>query len=811
MSDNIKIAAAFLVKDDTEAPLLRRALDSIKDVVDAIYLTGTKEPQAEVKKIAEEYKAIYSFRAWDNDFSNARNYLFEQIPNSYEYIFWMDCDDILYNPQELRKLALDAHQNNQAAVFLDYWYSVDLDEKGNVSEIVIQHKRERLIKNDKTFRWIGRLHETLIEQKRDNIVKIFRKECWVIHLTDMQRAEANIDRNIAILEEAARLENHKDPRTLMYLGKTYFDKASIVPPEGKNKYYSLAKALFMEYLEGAGVPGKDYQEGSGWSGERASAWQYLSQIMTIEGDYKSAEVAILRAIQEDPLFPNYYLDLAKIYTLMQEWERADHWLNIAKNIPVPNTTLILNPRDTKIKALEVDFNIAMAKQDLNRAQGSAEKTKGIMPLLPGIDKRIEDIKALKATNQAAQSLVYLGRYLEAAKEESKIVPLMQSIPTSLLNEEFVAQMRHKFLPPRVWEKNEIAILCGPGFEKWSPKNVGWGIGGSEEAVIYLSKELTRIGYKVTVYGDPQDEAGDYEGVEYKQWYELNIKDEFNVLVLWRGIGFVDTDFKAKQTYLWLHDVPNNPDFTEARINKIDKIMVLSEYHKSLLRMFKDGQFIPLPEGKVIVSANGILPVNINKKWERNPSRCIWTSSYDRGLVYLLNMWPDIKKEVPEAELHIFYGWNLYDFVHKGNPARAKWKEQVDKMMQQDGITHHGRVGHTELGKQLAMSGIWSYPTDFSEISCISAQKAQSLGAIPVVTDYAALKETVHYGVKVPFDIGTEEGREAYKKELVGMLKNPTKQEEIRKEMMPFAQKFFLWENVAKAWDKMFQGNTKEVK
>jgi len=35
---------------------------------------------------------------------------------------------------------------------------------------------------------------------------------------------------------------------------------------------------------------------------------------------------------------------------------------------------------------------------------------------------------------------------------------------------------------------------------------------------------------------------------------------------------------------------------------------------------------------------------------------IYTSSYDRGLEHLLKMWPDVKKAVPDAELHIFYGW-----------------------------------------------------------------------------------------------------------------------------------------------------------
>jgi hypothetical protein len=38
--------------------------------------------------------------------------------------------------------------------------------------------------------------------------------------------------------------------------------------------------------------------------------------------------------------------------------------------------------------------------------------------------------------------------------------------------------------------------------------------------------------------------------------------KFNVLVLWRFVGFMDVDPKARFKMLWLHDVPNNPDFTK---------------------------------------------------------------------------------------------------------------------------------------------------------------------------------------------------------------------------------------------------------
>lgn len=189
---------------------------------------------------------------------------------------------------------------------------------------------------------------------------------------------------------------------------------------------------------------------------------------------------------------------------------------------------------------------------------------------------------------------------------------------------------------------------------------------------------------------------------------------------------------------------------------------------------------------------------------RNPYACMYTSSYDRGLEHLLKMWPEIKKEVPKAELHIFYGWQLFESFYRNNPGSMAWKDKMDKMMEAKGITHHGRVSQPEIEKWYQKCGLWTYPTHFGEISCISAMKAQVWGAIPVVIDYAALKTTVQYGVKVDGDIYEPEVKENYKKELISLLTDHNRQEEIRKPMMKWARKEFPWRKVAKQWDKEFK-------
>lgn len=189
---------------------------------------------------------------------------------------------------------------------------------------------------------------------------------------------------------------------------------------------------------------------------------------------------------------------------------------------------------------------------------------------------------------------------------------------------------------------------------------------------------------------------------------------------------------------------------------------------------------------------------------KDPHLMVYGSSYDRGLEYLLKMWPEIRKAVPDARLRVFYGWTLFDVGYHDNPERMAWKEKMNKLMEQPGVTHLGRIGHEAVQKEFEMAGVWAYPEHFAEISCITGMKAQAFGAVPCVIDYAAIKETVQFGVKINGDIYDQETKDLYRDSLIALLNDPKYQEEVRKEMVPWALKTFPWSNVAKQWDEEFK-------
>jgi len=803
-----KIYSLYLnmILEEHEPPeILKRAIDSLIDFVDGVYITITykKEKPAldnPILKLLSTYSAKISYFKWINDFAQARQYALDQVPSGpTNYIVWIDADDVWDGAENIPKLMEECIEHNYASIYFDYLYAVELNLDNSIKEILIQHKRERIVRHDHTWRWVGSLHETLIEQKQENMMRVGKDECRVIHLSNHKRTEDALARNLEILEAQIKKENYEDPRTLIYLAKAYFDKGKM-EEDKRDDWFSKALTLYHQYLEGAGKAGTaSYRTPSGWREERATAWGNVGEIAMIQ---KNPEVAIEvfhSAIDEGYEFPLYYINLAMAYVMKKDFKRARHWLNVASNIPTPKTTIIMFPRDLKIRALQVSVEVNMHDSKIDLA---LEDIKRLYELTPDEQTKsdMNKIKELVNFNKACQAVVFLGKYYEAINNQHNINHLIDSMPADMAQEKFAAEMRHKFKPIKIWGKKEIAILCGPGWEKWSPKSISSGIGGSEEAVIQMSNELTKLGWKVTVYANPMDELGNHNGVEYRPWYELNPFDSFNVLVLWRSIGFVDVSPQAKCILVWLHDVPVNPDYTEGRVNKIDKIMPLSQYHASLLKLHKDGQFIDMPSNKLMITSNGLPDIQLSENIKSDPHRIIYMSSPDRGLIYLLNNWKLIRHEVPDATLNVCYGFNTFDQMHKTNPTMQKWKANLLELMKQPGITHHGRLGHQALHEEIARAGVWAYPTGFQEISCIAAMKAQACGAYPVVTNFAALQETVKNGVKVDVDITDTEGRREYFKTLIEVLKDPKKQNENKQTMMKWAQDYFHWKHVAAKWD-----------
>ena len=113
----------------------------------------------------------------------------------------------------------------------------------------------------------------------------------------------------------------------------------------------------------------------------------------------------------------------------------------------------------------------------------------------------------------------------------------------------------------------LAILCGQSIAgEWGPWSLDeTGIGGSEEAVVRLSRQLVGLGWRVTVFATPGSRGGEFSGVEWRDFREVTRGERFDVLVIWRQPAALDAltqiGLDADAVYVWLHDLNDPSEFT----------------------------------------------------------------------------------------------------------------------------------------------------------------------------------------------------------------------------------------------------------
>jgi glycosyltransferase involved in cell wall biosynthesis len=347
----------------------------------------------------------------------------------------------------------------------------------------------------------------------------------------------------------------------------------------------------------------------------------------------------------------------------------------------------------------------------------------------------------------------------------------------------------------VYGEQSIGIITCKvtGVGAWDPDSIDSGIAGSEEAVIYLSKHLSDLGYRVIVYGNPPKDSK-YSSPDSNPRY-LDIESLSNhtcdIAISWRmpAIGQA-LKKRASKVYLWPHDTLHS-QLTADQIQAFDDIFWLSEWQR-LQWISVNSEF---EKYKTIVG-NGIEPGQFKPITQRaNPYSCIYGSNYARGLEILLEIWPEVKRQYPEASLDIYYGWQHWNLLTPEKEAKMRFL--INKYAALS-VVDHGKVGHEELNCAYERSSIWAYPCICPETFCITALRAQGSGVLPAIIEGTALSETVRAGFKCTT-------REEYLKTLIRAMKYAeTMSLEEREQLSRFVFEEYTWKNIAERWHKAFR-------
>jgi len=602
-----RILLTCILKDDTDIDIVSRMLKSFMPYCSglAVAITGLSET-IKLKNLVKSYDGKYVetrptshpkiYTKINNEyiftnFAEARNVSFALADEmnkekAFDWYTWADSDDILFGGEELLDVAEKATEVD--SVFFTYWYAVNTDKDGNITDVVIEHLRERLIKPN-VFKWISRLHEVTVpidgnykakHTQYELNIKENRKCVWA-HITDLDRVDSAIDRNITILEIQIREEERKDPRTLFYLAKTYYDMK-------KSEYDTLSMELLKEYMEL-----------SGWAEERSNAMEYMGNIYARGGNHQEAIKAYYGAVQQYPMRHMPYLLLAKEHADLGLTEESNFWLDVVLRMEEPKTrTTIGNPLEVKVLSASLKYNDAIKHQRIDEAISWIKIRNKLLNI--DDDSLLKSLEEIKEMNEAAKAVFMYSKWLKNKGYINKIQHLLKSLPLDLGREPFAHYISNEINIPKVWTDKEICFYASWGaehFEKWSAKSLNDGIGGSETAVIELARQWAKNGYKVTVYGDPREDEGEYDGVMYRPFYEINWNDTFNILILWRSPHLLDKEIKANKIFMDLHDIASSLDWTPSRIEKVTKVFFKTNYHRDMVPK--------LPNEKVVVISNGI--------------------------------------------------------------------------------------------------------------------------------------------------------------------------------------------------------------
>lgn len=756
------VSLQMIVKNEGAAVTdLIRVNSEALNVFDKINITVSDKKCLNYLKRELDYDCVtLEYRKWTDDFAAARNDNLKLCDT--DYFFWLDADDEFdfSTIPDLVKLAEDGKYD---AIYLPYVYHTD--QHGNPDTV---HDRERLLRRSAGFEWRGVVHESLLVDTKFRGKKLTKPQV-IHHGGDVKQS---MIRNHNILVKAVLGVDDPDPRNVYYLGTSYY---------GIGEYQKSIDML------------NRYTTMSGWPEETYRAFVKIAECYYMMGDYTEALLQALKAAGFMPDYPEAYFTIARFEYGQDNYKECLEWLQTAFSKPVPDTMSVRNPEIyeyAKLHSAVCHFELKHYRTALKHLEAAPDYLK------EGIIDKFREAANLEAF---VTILPTLTKYIPEDR-------LWSVLPDGIKYDNRLRDMRYRQVEPKVWPKKSIAYFCGKGYEPWGANTLKDGMGGSEEAVVYLSREMSRLGYDVTIYNEcdapyvERDNKKWYipEGdttkriptdVQYKPWRMFDPRDTFDTLIVWRSPDYakhlIDEGVKANKILVDVHDVLS-PDY----VTDIPGVtyMVKSQFHRNL--------YDYLPDDKFVIVGNGIKVDQFEGTSRKRKNSVGYFSAYYRGLEPLLKMWPKIREQVPDATLDVAYGWQSW-LEFEGEDGFYKRTSKLLEDLKDQGVTHHNRLSHEKLAELMRMTQVWAYPTEFDEIHCITALKAQQARCYPVTTNKAALDETVQSGVKL--DTRVIYTDEYQQKKFIDAVVKALK-ENLTGTPVPGVD----WTDVGKVWDKVCQ-------
>ena len=285
------------------------------------------------------------------------------------------------------------------------------------------------------------------------------------------------------------------------------------------------------------------------------------------------------------------------------------------------------------------------------------------------------------------------------------------------------------------------------------------LGGSETAAYYLGKVLAKRGHRVVMFTDAEAE-GIFDDVTYcwagekteehplgKRFSQFATSTPCDVLVIQRHpLGF-HKDYASKINILQMHDISlmRSAGAFNAGAQRIDAVTCVSQFHKEQVDTVFD-----IREGFTRVIPNGVdlrlyaLPFGdssfdkLDTVRAHKGLRYLYQSRPERGLGHLVSDGGIMHRlEQAGSDAHLF----LCGYDHVRPEMEAYYGQLAGLAKKRSNVTMLGSLSKSELAAVQMECDALIYPTEFEEVSCISAMEAMAAGLPLISTACAALPET----------------------------------------------------------------------
>lgn len=304
----MKISLCMIVKNEQE--VIARCINSVIEIIDEIIIVDTGSTDDTVDIVKELGAKVYEIE-WEDNFAKARNYAFSKATN--DYILWLDADDIL-NPNDIGKFKKlkDTLDDSIDAVTMSYILA--MDDNGNILNSL---RRNRLVKRDNNFQWIGEVHEYL------NVYgKVFHSEVSIIH----KKEKEYTSRNLKIYEKMIEKGKELSVRDIYYYANELYD----------NGRYDEAIEQYIKFLDTK----------QGWIEDIKGACNKLVNCYFFKKDEENELKYLLKSFEYDIPRPDFCCKLGYKFLNENKYDQAIFWYSLAINTAPSQYDMTLINHDT---------------------------------------------------------------------------------------------------------------------------------------------------------------------------------------------------------------------------------------------------------------------------------------------------------------------------------------------------------------------------------------------------------------------------------------------------------------------------------